>query len=108
MGGYSHSLPTSLIFILKLQALSVILQMTFSAFFMSRLILTIHIIIRLLIILSGLFIEFNGMNLNPEQHDSVLWIGRIMIVFGTLRLIWLYLQQKQRITTDQQHEDREI
>ena len=76
--------------------------MTISAFFMNRTFYYLNITIRVLIIAAGLFIEFNWMRLTPEQHDSILWIGRLMIVFGILRLAWLIYQVKF------QHKDEEV
>lgn len=76
--------------------------MTISAFFMNRTFYYLNITVRVLIIAAGLFIEFNLMRLTPEQHDSILWIGRLMIVFGILRLAWLIYQVKF------QHKDEEV
>jgi len=39
-----------------------------------------------------LVIEFNAMNLPEVQHQSIVWIGRVMIGFGLLRLAWLMYQ----------------
>lgn len=68
--------------------------MTISAFFMNRTFFYLNIIVRVLIIAAGLFIEFNWMQLSPHQHESILWIGRLMIAFGFLRLAWLIYQVK--------------
>lgn len=92
MGGHSNRLQTSLIYLIIMQALSVILQMTSSAFFMKRPILILNIAIRISIIIAGLLIELNVMNLSQSQLDSVQWIGRLMIGFGILRLAWFVYQ----------------
>ncbi len=76
--------------------------MTISAFFMNRTFYYLNITVRVLIIAAGLLIEFNWMRLTPVQHDSILWIGRLMIVFGILRLAWLIYQVKF------QHKDEEV
>jgi hypothetical protein len=66
--------------------------MTISAFFMNKTFFYLNILIRLLIIAAGLVIEFNAMNLPEVQHQSIVWIGRVMIGFGLLRLAWLMYQ----------------
>ena len=68
--------------------------MTISAFFMNRTFFYLNITVRVLIIAAGLMIEFNWMQLSKVQHDSILWIGRLMIAFGLLRLAWLLYQVK--------------
>ncbi len=52
----------------------------------------LNITIRVLIILTGLMIEFNIVNLPEVQYQSILWIGRAMIGFGLIRLAWLMYQ----------------
>jgi hypothetical protein len=66
--------------------------MTISAFFMNKTFYYLNIVIRLLIIAAGLVIEFNAMSLPEVQHQSIVWIGRVMIGFGLLRLAWLIYQ----------------
>ena len=70
--------------------------MTFSAFFMSKIIYILNIAIRALILIGGLLIECNVMNIPQNQYQSVQWIGRCMIAFGILRLSWFLYQIKQQ------------
>lgn len=81
--------------------------MTFSAFFMNKIVLILNIIIRSAIILAGILIEFNVLGLTKVQLESVQWIGRCMIVFGILRLGWLFYQLKQQkdISLENDHEE---
>lgn len=81
--------------------------MTFSAFFMNKIVLILNIIIRSAIILAGILIEFNVLGLTNVQLESVKWIGRFMIVFGILRLGWLFYQLKQQkdISLENDHEE---
>lgn len=59
---------------------------------MTMVVLLIHISIRTLIVIAGLMIEYNVMNLDTTQHASILWIGRMMMAFGSIRLLWLLYQ----------------
>lgn len=61
----------------------------------------LNIAVRVLIIAAGLLIEFNWMQLSNVQHESILWIGRLMIVFGILRLAWLVYQVKYQHKNDE-------
>jgi hypothetical protein len=70
--------------------------MTFSAFFMSKIVIILNIAIRSSIIIAGIIIEYNVMRLTQIQYNSVQWIGRFMIVFGILRLGWFFYQMKQQ------------
>lgn len=81
--------------------------MTFSAFFMNKIVLILNIIIRSAIILAGILIEFNVLGLTKVQLESVQWIGKFMIVFGILRLGWLFYQLKQQkdISLENDHEE---
>jgi hypothetical protein len=75
--------------------------MTISAFFMNNIFFSLNIAVRLLIIVAGLMIEFNMLDLSAFQHESIRWIGRVMIAFGIIRLAWLFYQRKHQ----QQSED---
>lgn len=81
--------------------------MTISAFFMNTTFFYINIILRVLIIAAGLMIELNVMNVPETQHHSILWIGRVMIGFGLLRLIWLIYQVKTQSTNVEVEENNE-
>jgi len=77
--------------------------MTSSAFFMNRTIYILNLIIRASIVIAGLLIEFNVMNLSQAQWESVQWIGKAMIVFGILRLAWFFYQTKQLPSTENEN-----
>ena len=77
--------------------------MTISAFFMNTTFFYINVIVRVLIIAAGMMIEFNIMNVPEAQYHSIVWIGRAMIGFGVLRLIWLIYQ----VRTQSNNEDTE-
>ena len=81
--------------------------MTFSAFFMNKIVLILNIIIRSAIIFAGILIEFNVLGLTKVQLESVQWIGRCMIVFGILRLGWFFYQLKQQkdVSLENDHEE---
>ncbi|NBO69398.1 hypothetical protein EBV26_02795 [bacterium] len=74
---------------------------------MNKIVLILNIIIRSAIILAGILIEFNVLGLTNVQLESVKWIGRFMIVFGILRLGWLFYQLKQQkdISLENDHEE---
>jgi hypothetical protein len=69
--------------------------MTSSAFFMNKILFILNLTIRISIVIAGLLIEFNVMNLSQSQWESVQWIGKVMIIFGILRLAWFIYQIKQ-------------
>jgi hypothetical protein len=81
--------------------------MTFSAFFMTKTIYILNIAIRASIIIGGLLIECNVMNISQTQYQSVQWIGRCMIAFGILRLGWFFYQIKQQRDSKEEIIDEE-